>query len=98
MTKKEATATKKRPVVVTTEYKGVFFGYTDDITGPTIHLERGRNCYSWSNDMRGFSGLAAFGPSPACKVGPTTDITLWGITAVLEVGPDAEKNWLAAKW
>ncbi len=88
---------KERPVIVTTAYRGVFFGYAEDTTGETIFLKRSRLCLYWSADLRGFMGLAAFGPHGACKIGPPADITLRAITAVLEVQPEAEAKWLAAK-
>lgn len=47
--------------VVTTEHRGVFFGYTDDITGETITLKRARLCLYWTADVKGFRSLARFG-------------------------------------
>ena len=35
------------PVVVTTEHRGVFFGYTADTSGDVIHLRAARNCIYW---------------------------------------------------
>ncbi len=37
----------ERPVLVTTEYRGVFFGYAADTKGDTIILKRARNCIYW---------------------------------------------------
>lgn len=87
----------ERPVIVTTAHRGVFFGYADNTDGETIKLNRSRLCLYWSADLRGFMGLAAMGPNSSCKIGPPADITLRSITAVLEVTPDAEAKWLAAK-
>ena len=84
---------KERPVIITTEYRGVFFGYAADTDGDIIRLKRSRNCIYWSADLRGFAGLAAIGPGPQCKIGPCVDITLRKITAVLEVTPEAEAKW-----
>ena len=86
-----------RPVIVTTAHRGVFFGYAMDTNGETIFLKQSRLCLYWSADLRGFMGLAAFGPNSSCKIGPPADITLRSITAVLEVTPEAEKKWLEAK-
>ncbi len=91
-------ATTERPVVVTTEHRGVFFGYATDTDGETISLKRSRLCVYWSSDVKGFMGLAANGPSASCRIGPEADITLRNITAVLEVSPAAEANWSAAPW
>lgn len=89
---------KLRPVVVTTAHRGVFFGYAGDTEGETIALKDARLCVSWSSDMKGFMGLAAFGPSPKCRIGPAADITLRNITAVLDVKPEAEERWKAGPW
>lgn len=36
--------TSEKAVLVTTEHRGVFFGYvTGDTTGPVLKLRRGRN-------------------------------------------------------
>lgn len=95
---KKAAGNGVRPVVVTTEHRGVFFGYAADTEGETIKLERSRLCLYWSADVRGFMGLAANGPTKSCRIGPEADITLRNITAVLEVTPEAEKKWQAAPW
>ena len=94
----DALAKRERPVVVTTSYRGVFFGYATDIDGETITLSRARLCVYWSSDIRGFMGLASSGPSSGCRIGPAASITLRGITAVLDVTPDAVRAWEAAPW
>lgn len=88
----------ERAVMVTTEHRGVFFGYATVTDGDTIALKRARLCISWSSDVRGFMGLAANGPSSGCRIGPAADITLREITAVLEVTPAAAAKWEAAPW
>lgn len=97
-TKRKSTNGHARAVIVTTEHRGVFFGYATDIDGETIALTRGRLCVYWSTDMRGFMGLASMGPSADCKIGPPADITLRKITAVVEVTPEAVMRWEAAPW
>lgn len=87
-----------KPVIVTTEYRGVFFGYATDVQGDTIELKEARLCIYWSSDVRGFMGLAANGPSKSCRIGPAADIQLRKVTAVLEVSPEAETKWLAEPW
>ena len=83
----------EKAVVVTTAHRGVFFGYASETSGATIRLRRGRNCIRWSVDLRGFAGLAAFGPSQACKIGPAVDMELRDITSVLECVPAAIDRW-----
>ena len=95
--KKEIMTPWRRPVLVTTQEKGVFFGYAEDTTGETIFLQQAQLCIYWSADLRGFMGLAAMGPSGSCKIGPPADITIRHVTSVVEVGPGAEKKWLALR-
>ena len=71
------TKTTGNPVLVTTEHRGVFFGYADpaDLTAwkngkaPTLDLKRMRNCIQWRG-LHGFLALTTEGPSAACKIGP----------------------------
>ena len=89
---------KERAVVVTTEHRGVFFGYADAVDGDIVKLRAARNCVYWSADIRGFMGLAATGPSKNCKVGPAADISLRKITSVMECAPEAIAAWESAPW
>ena len=91
-------AKKERAVVVTTEYRGVFFGYAADTDGETISLRAARNCIYWPAANKGFMGLAAMGPVHGSRVGPAADITLRKITSVIECTPDAAKAWEACPW
>lgn len=88
---------KARPVLVTTEHRGVFFGYAEDIDGETIQLKNARLAIYWTADLRGFMGLASDGPSSGCRIGPRADITLRDITSVTEVAPGAVEKWEAIK-
>lgn len=87
-----------RPVLVTTEHRGVFFGYAEDTGGDPIILDRARLCVYWSSDCKGFMGLAANGPTKGCRIGPPAKIELRKITAVVEVTPAAVAAWEAAPW
>lgn len=100
MKKKPAAKPKPalRPVVVTTEHRGVFFGYASDTKGSTIKLERSRLCVYWSADCKGFMGLAANGPTAGCRIGPAADIELRNVTAVVEVTEPARQAWNSAPW
>ena len=89
---------KERPVMVTTSYRGVFFGYATETSGEVVHLKRARNCIYWSADVKGILGLAATGPSASCRIGPAADITLRDITCVAEVTPAAVAKWEAEPW
>jgi hypothetical protein len=84
----------ERPVIVTTEYRGVFFGYADDTSGDTIKLKRARNCIYWSAATGGFMGLAEKGPQEGSRIGPRVAmIDLRKVTSVLEPTDDAISAW-----
>lgn len=89
---------KDRPVLVTTSYRGIFFGYTDKIDGDTITLKRARNCLYYPPETKGFLGLASNGPGAGARIGPAAKITLRGVTCVAECTPDAVMAWEAAPW
>lgn len=91
-------ATTERAVIVTTEHRGVFFGYASDTSGEQIALRASRLCLYWSTDVKGFMGLAGAGPTKGCRIGPPADITLRKITSVIECTPAAVKAWEAAPW
>jgi hypothetical protein len=89
---------KERAVLVTTEFRGVFFGYATDTSGDVIHLKRARNCVYWSAAVRGFLGLAERGPDVSCRIGPPSDIELRKITCVAEVTDAAAQAWERQPW
>jgi hypothetical protein len=90
------------PVLVTTEYRGVFFGYVESreqAIGRTVSLKSARNCLYWSSDVRGFLGLAANGPNKECRIGPKVpSLVLRAVTAVAEVTPESAEQWERAPW
>ena len=89
------------PVVVTTDYRGVFFGYMDQtcVNDETISLRAARNCLVWTSDIKGFVGLAVTGPSKTCRVGPAADMhSLRKITCILACSPQAVAAWESAPW
>ena len=86
--------------MVTTEFRGVFFGYMSEppVNG-SVTIERARNCVYWSADVKGFMGLAAGGPTNNCKVGPAVpSLTLNKVTAIVEVSPSAQAKWEEGPW
>lgn len=84
-----------RPVIVCTEFRGVFFGYAKDTSGDTIKLEKARMAVYFGT-TRGVLQLAETGPTSNSKISATADIEVRKVTAVFEVTPDAEKAWIAA--
>jgi hypothetical protein len=87
-----------RPVLVTTEFRGVFFGFADDTSGENITLTQARNCIYWPMSQGGFAGLAAEGPVNGARIGSMVDkIDLRKVTSVIEVTNAAAERWIAAE-
>ena len=90
------------PVVVTTELKGVFFGYVPegtDLSGTVLRIEQARMCVYWDQTTRGVNGLAAQGPKRGCRVSPSVPaMTLQKITSVMETSPEAAQAWESGPW
>lgn len=92
-------ADEMKPVLVTTEHCGVFFGYADNVDGDVIELKDARLCVYWTAEVKGFMGLASHGPVKGCRIGnKAPSIKLRNITAVLEVSPKAVERWEADIW
>lgn len=90
-----------QPVLVTTNNRGVYFGYLEDdsLSPDRLVLSNARVCVEWSMDMRGFLGLADIGPGADCKISrPTTRITLYGISTISECTAAAAARWEEAPW
>ena len=58
----------KRPVLITTEFRGVFFGWAEDTGGDTVTLTNARNCIFWPSENGGFMGLASDGPHRNARI------------------------------
>lgn len=83
-----------RPVIITTEYRGVFFGFADDTSGDTVILKNARNAIYWSTATGGFMGLASDGPAAGSRIGKQVDqIELRKVTSVIEVSDAAVVAW-----
>ncbi len=92
---------KKRAVVVTTEHRGVFFGYLNggDPTAKVVVLDDAQMCVYWAADVNGVLGLAATGPSKSCRITPAVpSITLQAVTAVMDATDAAAKAWKDRPW
>lgn len=91
--------TKKRslrPVILCTEFKGVFFGYAEDTSGDNVYLKDARMAIDWGT-TRGVMELAETGPTHSSKISAKADIEIRKITAVFEVAPAALAAWEAVK-
>jgi hypothetical protein len=95
---KDRETTEEKAVLVTTEHRGVFFGYAKDTSGDTIKLRAARNCIYWPAENKGFLGLASDGPIKGARVGPPADIELRAITCVALCTEKAVSAWESEPW
>lgn len=87
-----ATNKKLRPVIVTTEYRGVFFGYASDTKGDVIELNDARMIIYWGT-TRGIPQLCETGTTSSTKLSAKADVEVRKVTAVFEVSEQAEKSY-----
>lgn len=86
----------KTAVLVTTEFRGVFFGYVRDgkKLPAEVTLTDVRNCIYWDSELGGFLGLSTLGPNSACRIGTKADqLTLYKVTSISPVTKEAEQKW-----
>jgi len=92
-------ATEKMYVIVTTEYRGVFYGLMDpaEVKETTITLSGAHNVIYWSSETKGFLGLSADGPNKNCRIGAKAggDIVIHKVTSITECSEAAVKVWSA---
>jgi len=89
-----------KPVLVTTEYRGVFFGYVEEYPNldesTTISLKHARMAVYWATN-KGVMQLASEGVQKNSLVSSIADIpSLAKVTAVFRVSEEAEETWKAA--
>lgn len=88
-----------RAILVTTQHRGVFFGYIEDdadLAATTLALKNARMAIRWGT-TGGVAQLAETGPTNNSMVGSRADIpALHDVTAVWHVTDDAAKAWEAA--
>jgi hypothetical protein len=93
---------EERAVVVFTDTRGVFFGYTGDTAVGTVKLRRARNCHYWAKQkegrQHGFLGLAKHGPAEGSRISVEADIELTGVTCIAECTADAIEAWESSTW
>lgn len=86
---------KERPVIICTEFRGVFFGYAADTSGDVIKLTKARMAIYWGT-TRGVMELAETGPTSKSRISARADIEIRKVTAVFEVTEAATAKWEAA--
>ena len=85
-----------RPVIICTEYRGVFFGYAEDTSSDTIKLKEARMAIAFGT-TKGVMQLAETGPTESSKISAKADIEVRKVTAVFEVSAEAQAKWDAIK-
>lgn len=86
---------ENRPVIVCTEYRGVFFGYAKETNGDVIQLTGARMAIRWGTD-KGVMQLANTGPTSTSLISARASIEVRKVTAVFEVTPVAAAAWEAS--
>jgi len=84
-----------RAVIVTTEYRGVYFGFLKQQTGRECVLENARMAIYWGT-TRGVDQLAQSGPTGKSRIGDLApSVWLCGLTSVVDCTDASVKAWLA---
>lgn len=91
------------PVLVTTERKGVFFGFlpasVNREAAKTVTIENAQMAVYWPNQQRGVLGLAGAGPVAGSRITPAVpEITLHEVTSITKTTPEAAEAWAKAPW
>lgn len=97
MATKKKSATESKPVIITTQHRGVFFGDLEKGTeeSRTVTLTNARNAIYWATS-KGFIELAQIGPNKASRVGSVAPrIVLHDVTSVTECTEAAAAAWRA---
>ena len=88
-----------KPVLITTEYRGVFAGLIEDdqdLTARSMPMKSAKMAIYWGTS-RGVMELCDTGPNSKSKISLPADIPmLHGITAVFAISADAWKKWETA--
>lgn len=93
-----AKQTKERLVVVITEFKEIFCGWTTDTEGERISLRQARQACYYSEQTHGLLGLAVQGPAKGSRIGPPADMEIRRPINIIECTPTAADVWSTAQW
>lgn len=85
-----------KPVLITTEHRGVFAGLIpegQDLTARAMPLKSAKMAIYWGT-TKGVMELCDSGPTTKSKISAVADIPmLHNITAVFAISPDAWAKW-----
>lgn len=86
-------------IVVLTEFKVIFCGWSSDYNEQTVNLRDARQACYYSAETKGLLGLATNGPARGSKIGPAvTSLQCRRVVNVIECSSAAQKAWEGAKW
>ena len=89
------------PMLITTDKRGVFFGYVDpqEAGNSSIRIYDVQMAVYWSADVQGVINLAHDGPSKSCRITkPGPEAILHGVTMALSTTKQAAKAWKKCPW
>lgn len=88
-----------KPVLITTQHRGVFAGLVpddQDMTARTVALKSARMFIYWGT-TKGVMELAETGPTEKSRISATADIpALHDVTAIFTITPEAWAKTVAA--
>ncbi len=88
-----------KAVIITTEHRGVFFGFVEDdadLTQKTLGLKDAKMAIKWRT-TKGIAELAEIGPNENSLIGAKANVpVIHNVTAVFLVSKKAEEKWIAA--
>jgi hypothetical protein len=86
-----------KPILITTQHRGVFAGLIDDTTDTTnrtLALTEARMAIYWGTTL-GVLELAETGPTGKSRISAPADVLLHDVTMVADVTPEAWAKWTA---
>ena len=95
---KAATQGEEKMVVVLTEFKEIFCGWTKDTDGDRIKLRSARQAIYYSENTHGLLGLAVNGPAKGSRIGPAADIECRKVVNIIDCSLGAVEVWENAGW
>lgn len=88
----------ERLVIVLTEFKEIFCGWSSDVSGDRIKLRNARQAVYYSAETHGLLGLAVTGPARGSKIGPAANMEIRRVVNVVECSQAATQAWENATW
>jgi hypothetical protein len=87
-----------RMVVVITEFKEIFCGWTNDTSGDVIKLRAAKQACYYSEPTHGLLGLAVTGPAKGSRIGPAADMEIRKPVNIIECQIAAVAEWEKGSW